>query len=253
MAIHHAQDQIILALRATDEVVAALYWVAERQEKARPSPDSVGSITSRYSGNDPTLLSRRGGTRHSGGSRRGARGAVLIFRPSRGPKSRKNSFGGHPPPPPPPLFFLSKGLDNRGPPLISRSGFGTVDRPKKTEEIEPIESVQNVAWDRSLVDVLSIAKHEQLSWRKRNIDSKEFHCHIYRPTIFQTTCTSTEPFQSPRWNALVLSFSGVPQETTTPHCQLLGNLINDDGDGNENVLFCTFLCRHPATTRREMA
>ena len=25
LAIHHAQDQIILALRATDEVVAALY------------------------------------------------------------------------------------------------------------------------------------------------------------------------------------------------------------------------------------
>ena len=92
LAIHHAQEQITLALRATDEVVAALDWVAERQEKARPSPDSVGLITSRYSENDPTLLSRRGGTRHSGRSRGGARGAVLIFRPNRGPKNRKNSF-----------------------------------------------------------------------------------------------------------------------------------------------------------------
>ena len=44
-----------------------------------------------------------------------------------------------------PSPVLSKGLDDRGPPLISRSGFGTVDRPKKTEEIESIESVQNVA------------------------------------------------------------------------------------------------------------
>ena len=43
-----------------------------------------------------------------------------------------------------PSPVLSKGLDDRGPPLISRSGSGTVDRPKKTEEIEPIESVQNV-------------------------------------------------------------------------------------------------------------
>ena len=65
LAIHLAQDQIILALLATDEVVAALYWVATRQEKARPSPESVGSITSRYSGNDPTLHSRRGGTRQT--------------------------------------------------------------------------------------------------------------------------------------------------------------------------------------------
>ena len=67
LAIHHTQDQIILALRATDhdEVVAALYLVATRQEKARPSPESVGSITSRYSGNDPTLHSRRGGTRQT--------------------------------------------------------------------------------------------------------------------------------------------------------------------------------------------
>ena len=44
-----------------------------------------------------------------------------------------------------PSPVLSKGLDDRGPPLISRSGSGTVDRPKRTEEIEPIESVQNVA------------------------------------------------------------------------------------------------------------
>ena len=44
-----------------------------------------------------------------------------------------------------PSPVLSNGLDDRGPPLISRSGFGTVDRPKRTEEIEPIESVQNVA------------------------------------------------------------------------------------------------------------
>ena len=44
-----------------------------------------------------------------------------------------------------PSPVLSKGLDDRGPPLISRSGFGTVDRPKRTEEIQPIESVQNVA------------------------------------------------------------------------------------------------------------
>ena len=44
-----------------------------------------------------------------------------------------------------PSPVLSKGLDDRGPPLISKSGSGTVDRPKKTEEIEPIESVQNVA------------------------------------------------------------------------------------------------------------
>ena len=67
LAIHHTQDQIILALRGTDhdEVVAALYLVATRQEKARPSPESVGSITSRYSGNDPTLHSRRGGTRQT--------------------------------------------------------------------------------------------------------------------------------------------------------------------------------------------
>ena len=67
LAIHHTQDQIILALRVTDhdEVVAALYLVATRQEKARPSPESVGSITSRYSGNDPTLHSRRGGTRQT--------------------------------------------------------------------------------------------------------------------------------------------------------------------------------------------
>ena len=65
LAIRHAQDKIILALRATDEVVAALYWVATRQEKARPSPESVGSITSRYSGNDPTLHSRREGTRQT--------------------------------------------------------------------------------------------------------------------------------------------------------------------------------------------
>ena len=65
LAIHLAQDQIILALLATDEVVAALYRVATRQEKARPSPESVGSITSRYSENDPTLHSRRGGTRQT--------------------------------------------------------------------------------------------------------------------------------------------------------------------------------------------
>ena len=32
LAIHHAQDQYILALRATDEVVAALYWITERQK-----------------------------------------------------------------------------------------------------------------------------------------------------------------------------------------------------------------------------
>ena len=105
LAIHHAQDQIILALRATDEVVGALYWVAERQEKARPSPESVGSITSRYSGNDPTLLSRRGGTRHSGGSRGGTRGAV-EGRAER-PEEPKKFFLETTPPPPQPLFYLS--------------------------------------------------------------------------------------------------------------------------------------------------
>ena len=96
LAIHHAQEQYILALRATDEVVAALYWITERQQKARPSPESVGSITSRYSGNDPTLLSRRGGTRHSGGSRGGARGRSL-FLDQREVKT----------PAPPPFFYLS--------------------------------------------------------------------------------------------------------------------------------------------------
>ena len=55
---------------------------------------------------------------YSGGSRGEAPGALFLDRP----KGRKKFFGDRPHAPSPPL---AKGLDNRGPPVISSSGSST--------------------------------------------------------------------------------------------------------------------------------
>ena len=184
-------------------------------------------------------------------------GGRSLFLDQREARRTKKTLFGDPPPPPP----LSKGLDDRGPLTYLKvwirhcrqtqeNGGNRTYRKRSERSIGPI-SRWRVIYCKARAAELEKETHRQHEINRKSQQRVPLsHISAYNLPDYMYVYRAIP--KSTMKCAGVVFLRRTPRDNH-PALSIIRELNQRRRDGNENVLFCTFLCRHHATTRREMA